>query len=269
MTIIDALLLGIVEGITEFLPVSSTAHLIVAQRLLGLDPSVFFTTVIQLGAIAAVIVYFHKKLWKLALESLRFMLAVGQQKVKVTPDNLPLGLTILVASLPVFIVGYVLRHSIEGIHNSLSLIALTSIGVGIILWFAQRRAARVHNTHIRAQDIITMGFYQILSLIPGTSRSGIVIAGGLLSGLSFATALEYSFYMSVPALVGAGVYELVSMNQLALSQEIVTATILATCVSFVSALLMIHLLLSVVRRVGFTPFIIYRILFGIGILFLR
>lgn len=263
MTIIQAIILGLVEGVTEFLPISSTAHLIVVQRLMGItQTSAFFDVVVQLGALLAVIVYFWRTLIKLAQESLKYLTDVSQGKVKPAADNLPQGLSVLVASLPVFVVGFVLRHKVEALHDSFTLIAATSIVVAFILLIAQKRAAKTEKP-VTAKNLIVMGLYQVLALLPGTSRSGIVISGGLLEGLSFKQAIEYSFLMSIPSLGVAGVYELYSAIKTHPSSEIVTATGVATLVAFLSALVVVATLLKLVRRLGFTPFVIYRILFGL------
>ncbi len=269
MTTLQAVILGLVEGITEFLPVSSTAHLLVLQKAFVLSsPSLFFDVVVQLGALGAVIVYFHKKILQLSRDTFAFISQVARGEVTVTPQNLPMGLTILVATLPVFALGFLLRRQIEMLHTSMLVIAFMSITVGLLLALAQKQSQK-EGGKIRAKNIITMGLYQILALIPGTSRSGIIIAGGLFEGLSFSQALEYSFLMGIPSLGGAGLFELISAAKEGINQTLLFPTIVATAVSFVSAMIVIHFLLKWVRKVGFMPFVYYRILFGIVALFYR
>lgn len=269
MTTFQAIILGLVEGITEFLPVSSTAHLLVLQKAFALSsPSLFFDVVVQLGALGAVIVYFHKKILQLSRDAFTYLFNVSQGLITVTPANLPLGLTILVASIPVFIFGFLLRRQIEMLHTSMLVIAFMSIVVGLLLAYAQKQSQK-EGKQIRPKNIIAMGLYQILALIPGTSRSGIIIAGGLFEGLSFSQALEYSFLMGIPSLGGAGLFELISAAKEGVSQTLLFPTLLATVVSFVSAMIMIHFLLKWVRKSGFMPFVYYRILFGIVALFYR
>lgn len=269
MTIIQALILGLVEGVTEFLPISSTAHLIVVSKVIGISsPSVFFDTVVQMGALGAVVVYFWKKLLLFAAETMRYLSSVMHGRERLSPSNMPMGMSIAIASIPVLFAGFILRDSIEFIHNSLPIIAGMSIFVGVFLVIAQGRSSKNVDHTVNTKNLIAMGLYQVLALIPGTSRSGIVIAGGLFEGLSFTQALEYSFFMSIPALGAAGVYQILS-NYQGLSQEIYIATAVGTLVSFVSAFTVIHFLLTWVRKIGFLPFVIYRIFFGIAILFLR
>lgn len=270
MTVLQAIFLGLIEGVTEFLPISSTAHLIVASKVIGLQsPSLFFDTVVQLGALGAVIVYFWKKLITLCKETISYLSQVASGSVRMTPSNVPMGMSILMATVPVLFAGFLLRKKIETIHESLLVIAVMSISVGVLLAFAQRKAARNQQKDVQPKSIIAMGLYQVLALIPGTSRSGIVIAGGLFEGLTFSQALEYSFFMSVPALGAAGVYELLSSLKTHPSTDIVIATAIGSLVSFLSALGVIHFLLTWVKKIGFMPFVIYRILFGIAVLFIR
>lgn len=270
MNVLQAAFLGLIEGVTEFLPISSTAHLIVASKVIGIaSPSIFFDTVVQLGALGAVIVYFWKKILTMISEACLYYGEVVCGTKRMTPSNLPMGASILIASIPVLFAGFLLRKKIEVIHESLLVIAIMSIGVGILLAIAQHIAAKNKERQVTPKNFIAMGFYQVLALIPGTSRSGIVIAGGLFEGLSFSQALEYSFFMSIPALGAAGVYELLSSLKTHPSGEILIATAIGTIISFLSALGVIHFLLTWVRKIGFMPFVIYRILFGIAILFIR
>jgi undecaprenyl-diphosphatase len=269
MTLVHALILGLIEGITEFLPISSTAHLIVASKMLGLNEiSPFFTIVVQLGALCAVVLYFWKKLWLIAKDTLSYLQQLGTGKIKPSEQNLPVGLSITMASLPIFVVGFLLRHQVDRLHNSLFLIALTSIAVAVLLYAAQKSAA-AQDKKVTARNIISMGLYQVLALFPGTSRSGIVIAGGLFEGLSFKQALEYSFLMSVPALGVAGLYELIQAVEIKPDAALLQMTAVATLVAFISALAVIHGLLKWVRKIGFTPFVLYRIVFGIVVLWLE
>lgn len=268
MTIFQASFLGLVEGITEFLPVSSTAHLLLVQRFFGItSPSLFFDIMVQMGALGAVIVYFWKKLMILAKETLVFLKHLVWGKVKLAPENFPLGLSLLIASLPVFFTGFILRKKIESIHESTLIIAIMSVAVGVLLMVAEKQAKR-EGKKIQSKNLIAMGFYQVLALIPGTSRSGITIAGGLFEGLSFSQALEYSFLIGIPSLGGAGVFELLSAAREGIDKSLIFPTLVGMVVSFVSALLVVHFLLWLVRKTGFMPFVIYRFAFGaIALLF--
>lgn len=264
MTPIQAILLGLVEGITEFLPVSSTAHLLVVEKLMGgAPPSIFFNTVVQLGALGAVIIYFWRRILRLTLDVGSYLTALLLGKLKFSLSTLPMGINILIATIPVFIVGFVAREQIAEFHNSMVLIAFTSVFVAFLLWYGERIAKKDPKAQVGARELLSMGMYQILALIPGVSRSGIVMVGGLMQGLSFEKVLEYAFLMSIPSLGGAGVFELLSAMGDKPTSEIVSATFIGFIASFISALIAIRFLLSLVRRCGFLPFVYYRVLFGI------
>lgn len=270
MTLIQAGFLGLVEGVTEFLPVSSTAHLIVVQRVMGIaSPSLFFDTVVQLGALGAVIVYFRKKIVLMIQEVAIFFGKMQKGTMHVSQESLPIGLSVLIASVPVLVVGFLLRKKIESMHESLPIIAFMSIAVGLFLAYTQYRSKHQDDNRVTTKNLFVMGLYQILALIPGTSRSGIVIAGGLFERLSFKQALEYSFFMSLPSLGAAGFYELLSSLKTHPGGSLFFLTSIATLVSFISALGVIHSLLTWVKKIGFMPFVVYRIIFGIGVLFIR
>lgn len=269
MNLFQSVLLGLVEGITEFLPVSSTAHLLVFEKIFGIDePSLFFNTVVQLGALGAVAVYFRKRLMELFIATINFLVRTVRGEQEISVANLPTGLNILIATLPVFIVGFLAKDLIRTFHQSSFLIGVTSITVAALLWYAQRIVKQRPNSRIGARELLTMGMYQILALVPGVSRSGIVMVGGLMQGLSFERVLEYSFLMSLPALGGAGIFELISVVGQDLPQELLVSTLVASVVAFASALVAIHFLITLVRRAGFMPFVIYRLFFGIFVLML-
>ena len=149
------------------------------------------------------------------------------------------------------------------------MIAFMSIAVALLLAVAQLVAGKNKDKTVTPKNLLAMGLYQTLALIPGTSRSGITVAGGLFEKLSFQQALEYSFFMSIPALGAAGLYELLSALKEHPSRELIIGTLIATVISFLSALGVIHFLLIWVKKIGFLPFVVYRIAFGIAILFIH
>lgn len=263
MNVLQSIILGLIEGFTEFLPISSTAHLIVAQKLMGLgEVNEFFTTVVQLGAILAVIVYFFGKIRKLFLD-----LVVYAKKP--AGQSIPIAIWLLIATMPVLVIGFLIRHKISSIHNSIPLIAFMSIAIGVVLaiaqWYSKRKKTNLLPTHYQ---LLSMGLWQVLALLPGASRSGTVIAGGLFAGLSFQDALEYSFLLSIPALLAAGGFELLSAIKTPPTSDVLMMTAVAFVVAFIAALVSIKFLLASVRKLGFLPFVVYRIIFGILILFL-
>lgn len=262
MTLLQALILGLIEGITEFLPVSSTAHLIVAQRLLGLATvNEFFTVVVQLGAIAGLIWAERKKLTEIALE-------IPKSKGQITKT---LWFKLALATIPVLIVGFLIKDSIGELQNNLSLIAFMSVSVGLILlaaeWYARRHSTTSHLPPT-TYNLFVMGLFQCLSLIPGTSRSGITAAGGAFQKMRLSQALEYSFLLSIPALLAAGGYEILKFIGEPIDTTILFPTVIATLVSFISSILAIEWLRRMVRTHGFTPFVIYRFVFAVIILLL-
>ena len=210
-----AVILGIVEGITEYLPISSTGHLTVTEKLLGLpidDPAITgYTATIQIGAIAATLVYFWAKILRLAKA---FVAGVGNAQARASHDW-TLALAVLIGSLPVGIVGFLGRHVIKDQLRSLWVVAGALVLWSAVMWVAElRHDAAVAAGRNRAEDDVTiadgvkLGLMQCCSLIPGVSRSGATISAGLLAGINRVVATELSFYMAIPALTAAGLFEL-------------------------------------------------------------
>ncbi len=261
---LQAIILGLIEGITEFLPVSSTAHLIVAQKLLGLATiNEFFTVVVQLGAIAGLIVAEREKL----IEICRELLNSFQSPVQKVPKTQAYVLGL--ATLPVLIVGFFIKDYVQSIQSNLLLIAFMSIAIGIVLLFAQKLAGKVEKKNVKTSNIFIMGLFQVISLIPGTSRSGITAAGGAFQKMTLSQALEYSFLLSIPALLAAGGYELVKFVGSPIDTAIIAPTVIATVIAFFSSIVAIDWLRKIVRKLGFTPFVIYRFLFAVVIFFIK
>lgn len=263
MEIWQALLLGIVEGVTEFLPISSTGHLVLVERLLGMDVNdpalIAFTAVIQTGAIGAVLVYFARDIVRLASAWLRGMFSpqVRQQQ------DYRLAWYVIIGSVPIVVVGYLGQDLITG-----SLWNLWTVAGGMILWsgvmaFAERVAGQVRDEgRLNLTDALVVGGAQCLSLVPGVSRAGATITVGLLRDLDRVTATRLSFFLGIPALVGAGVLELGEVGGSA--QVSTTALVVGTAVSFVVAYAAVAWLLRFVARHTLLAFVWYRL--GVGIL---
>lgn len=266
MTILQSIILGLIEGITEFLPVSSTAHLIVGQRILGIETvNEFFTTIVQLGAIAALIVAERKRLVQIGKEFFS-SLATSRQSLVATQ-----AFQLALASLPVLLVGFVIKDSISSVQNNIGLIAFMSIAIGFVLFLAEKyskKAALSSKLPATSSQLFFMGLFQVVSLIPGTSRSGITAAGGAFQKMSLSQALEYSFLLSIPALLAAGGYEVLKAVRHPLEPGILLPTVIGTVVAFIAAMISIEWLRKVVRQRGFFPFVIYRFIFAIAILLL-
>jgi len=261
MSIWEAIVLGIVEGLTEFLPVSSTGHLTIASKLLGQsidDPSITgFTAVIQAGAIAAVIFYFWRDLSRVFVAWVRGL---------VKPEHRGefdhrMGWYLIVGSLPICIVGYLGRDIISGPLRNLWWVAGSLIAWSFVMVLAERVASQARPlTRITLTDALVMGLMQCLALIPGVSRSGATISAGLFRGLDRVASTRMAFLMGIPALVGAAAFEL----QHAVDGDVgAVATIVGTVVSFIVAYASVAWLLRFVQKHSIEVFAVYRIILGL------
>lgn len=274
-----ALLLGVVEGLTEFLPISSTAHLRILESWLGLDLQdnywKMFSIVIQLGAILSVLFYFWNRLMKLIHH---FPKGDGGQKNWL---NHPLSLTLIaffVTAVPAFLLSKVIGKNLE----NLQIIGGSLVVGGVLMWIVDHYCKNPKVAHIeemRISQAIWIGFAQIFSAVfPGTSRSMSTIAGGQLVGLSRSAALEFSFFLSIPTMIAATGYTLLkaligkseefSVAQLVMGAHEWICLMIGFVVSFVVALAVIAWFMNWVRKKGFVPFAIYRIVFGAIVLIL-
>jgi undecaprenyl-diphosphatase len=258
---LQAVILGIVEGLTEFVPVSSTGHLTITEKLLGLridDPTVTaFTAVIQVGAIAAVIVYFWRDIVTIAGAWFKGLV---KPEVRGTFEH-RMGWYVIIGSIPVVIAGLLGKNLVTGPLRNLWWVAAGLIGWSIVMVAAERwgRQNR-HESDISARDSIVIGVVQCVSLIPGVSRSGATISAGLLAGLDRVAATRMAFFLSIPALTAAGLYELPS----ALKGGIPVAdTAAATVVSFVVGYASVAWLLRFVAHHPITWFVGYRVALGV------
>jgi undecaprenyl-diphosphatase len=261
MNLLDALILGIVEGLTEFLPVSSTGHLTIAEKLLGLqvnDPGVTaFTALIQMGAIAAVLLYFRSDIAGLAMAWFR---GLGSREQRQTQDY-RLAWCVIAGSIPIGIVGFSARALISGPLRNLWVVAGALVVWSLFMYLAERAATQVRGMQeLRLKDAVIIGLVQCLALVPGVSRSGATISAGLFRGIDRVTATRLSFFLSIPALVAAGLYEgLTSVDEITASVGW-SMTAVATVVSFLVAYASIAWLLRLVAQHPITVFIGYRLL---------
>lgn len=266
LTYLDSVVLGIVEGLTEFLPVSSTGHLTITEKLLGLtvdDPAVTsFTAVIQLGAIVATLLYFRRDIWRL-LSAWAGGLRDGARRD--APDY-RLAWFVIIGSIPVAVVGLLLRDLITGGLRSLWVVAAALILWSVVMVVAEKRATQTKGEHqITLPDVLVIGMVQCISLVPGVSRSGATISAGLLRGLDRVTATRLSFFLAIPALTAAGLYELKDVNTAVVG---VGQIVVGTAVSFVVALASIAWLLRFVQRHPITVFVYYRVALGLAVIVL-
>lgn len=262
MEIIKAIILGIVQGLTEYLPVSSTAHLRIIPSLFGWeDPGAAFSAVIQLGTMFAVIIYFWKELYKIFSSTLKDFFKFKFN----TSQETRLGWFILLGTLPISIIGLLAKDFIETGARSLYIIAFNLIFFAILLWIAEKVAKlKINMENLTFPKAMIMSFAQVLSLIPGASRSGITITGGLFAGLNRESAARFSFLLSIPAVFLSGMYQFVKIfNQL--SGENYLALIIGTSVSFIFGYLSIAFLLNYLKKNSTLIFVLYRIVIGIFI----
>lgn len=264
MDLWQALILGIVEGVTEFLPVSSTGHLTIVEKFLGLrldDPGVTaFTAIIQFGAIIAVIAYFRKDIVRLAAAWGRGLVSPEARK---NPDYRFAWLVIL-GSIPIGIIGFLAKDLISGDLRSLWVVAGGLIGWSVVMFIAERVGRQNRpEAAITLRDTLVIGFMQCLALIPGVSRSGATISAGLFVGLDRVAATRLSFFLAIPALTAAGAYEGLTQASAISASVGWGATALGTLVSLIIAYASIAFLLRLVARHSITIFIAYRVALGL------
>ncbi|WP_395691977.1 undecaprenyl-diphosphate phosphatase [Nocardioides sp.] len=264
MNYFDAVVLGIVEGLTEFLPISSTGHLTIAEKALGLDLAdesvTAYTAVIQMGAIAAVVVYFFRDILRIAKA---WALGLVKPEYRGQLDH-RMGWYVIVGTIPVGIAGLLLKDVITGPLRSLWVVAIALIAWSAVMWAAERVGRQDRSERdLRMRDAVLIGLIQVAALVPGVSRSGATISGGLFLGLDRVTATRVSFFLSIPALVAAGLFELPD----AMSGDIaVGVMVVGVVVAFVVAYATIAWLLRFVAGHPITWFIPYRV--GLGVLLL-
>lgn len=261
MDSLEIVILALVQGLTEFLPISSSAHLVLVPRLFNwIEHGLVFDVAVHIGSLAAVLYYFRvevRSMFKSWLCSL-----VGGEADQ---DSL-LAWWVIIGTLPAVFVGFMLQGPIEEKLRAPWIIAVASIGFGLLLWLADARAERNRTEfQLNLKDVLIIGCCQALSLIPGTSRSGITITMGLFLGLTRQAAARFSFLLAMPVIFASGVLQTARM--LTEVHPIGWLDLmLGAVISAISAGLCIHFFLRLVDRVGMLPFVIYRVLLGVVIL---
>lgn len=267
MDFIQAILLGIVQGLTEFLPISSSAHLRITTELMGIgDAGAAFTAITQLGTEAAVIVFFWKDIVRIIGRWSRSL--AGRTVPRNDPDAL-LGWWIILGSIPIVVLGLLFEKQIDTTLRSLWFVAFTLIVFGLLLGVADRlgRKARPLERLTWKHGLI-YGFAQALALIPGVSRSGGTITAGLFMGYTREAAARYSFLLAIPAVFGSGLYKLFKELKDPSGGAPMSLTLVATVVAFVIALVVIGLFMRYITKRSFLPFVVYRVLLGAVIMVL-
>lgn len=265
MDLIKAIILGIIQGLTEFIPVSSTAHLRIVPALLGWpDAGAAFTAVIQLGTLLAVLIYFREDLgaafrgWVRGLK--------GGEEAKT--HDAKMGWAIFIGTIPIIVFGLLLQKRIETQFRSLEVIGWSLIGLAILLAVAEFAAKHKRKIDdVQMKDGLIVGLWQCVALIPGASRSGSTITGGLFDGFNRAAAARFSFLLSVPSVFGAAIYEIFHERH-AFSHDLLLPALVANIFSFIVGYWSIGFLMKFLQTQRVTVFVIYRIVLGVVILVL-
>ena len=256
MGIIEIIVLALLQGLTEFLPISSSAHLILPSQMLGWDDQgLAFDVAVHAGSLLAVVLYFRVEVGRMAVSWVQSLSGKSDQESR-------LAWLIIIATIPAGLIGFILNDFIEANLRSAAVIATTTILFGLLLWYADKSAKQAADEYsISLKQVLIIGFAQVLALIPGTSRSGITITAGLMVGLKRASAARFSFLLSIPLIAAAGGYQSLKLAKQATPVDW-TSIGIGTLLSFVSAYACIHYFLILVDKVGMLLFVIYRLILG-------
>jgi len=260
--IIQVIVLALVQGLTEFLPVSSSAHLILVPIITDWpDQGLAFDVAVHAGTLSAVVLYFRTELKKMLIEWL------GSLRGKHTPDS-RLAWAVLLGTIPVGLAGLIFQDVISEHLRTPVVIAVTTIFFGLLLWLADRNKNLTRDEHsLQWQDVLIIGVAQAMALIPGTSRSGITITAALMLGLTRQSAARFSFLLSIPVIVLAGGLETLKYAQVASVTDI-NFLLMGAIISALSAYACIHFFLKLLEKISMMPFVIYRLLLGAVLLML-
>ncbi|GAA5523889.1 undecaprenyl-diphosphatase [Microbulbifer aestuariivivens] len=262
MEFFQIVLLALIQGLTEFLPISSSAHLILPKEVLGWpDQGLAFDVAVHFGSLAAVVIYFRGEVWALLRDGLG-----GLVNNRWTDDG-RLAWLIVLATIPAGLVGLAFKGFIETHLRSAAVIAATTIGFGVLLWWADVFGKRRQTlAQLNWKKALAIGLAQALALIPGTSRSGITMTAGLMLGMKREDAARFSFLMSIPIIALSAL--LLTFDLLSLETVPWGDILLGTLLSGISAYLCIHFFLQFISRIGMAPFAIYRLLLGAALIWM-
>lgn len=257
MDLLQIISLAVLQGLTEFLPISSSAHLILVPIITGWqDQGLAFDVAVHVGTLSAVIIYFRHTLATISYDWMRSV----QQRKKVGDSNL--AWAVLFGTIPVGLAGLLLGDYIETALRSPLVIAITTILFGLLLGWADWQGKRQRTEHqLTWKDVLIVGIAQAIALIPGTSRSGITMTAGLILGLNRQAAAHFSFLLSVPVIILAGGLKTIELIESGVNTDWI-ALFIGAAISAVSAYICIHLFLKLLERMGMLPFVIYRLLLG-------
>ena len=256
MTYLEAIYLAIIQGLTEFLPISSSAHLILITELMGSTQNLFYDVSLHLGTLIAVCIYFRSDLKNILQSIIESKSLFKSLLLK----------QLVISCIPTLLLGFILLDIIDSYLRTSSIIAFTTIFFGIVLFLATlTRSKKTNINQITLYDALIIGIAQSLSLIPGTSRSGITISAGLILGLDNQTASKFSFLMAVPTIGAIALYQIITSDIKSLVNNL-DINILGLMVSFVIAYATIDFFIKFINRIGFLPFIVYRIFLGLTLI---
>ncbi len=266
----EVIFLGLVQGLTEFLPISSSAHLRIVGEFLpnAKDPGAAFTAITQIGTELAVLIYFRREIFSIVKNWFKFnILRKRNLNLEARADN-KMGWMIIIGSVPIFIFGFLFQDSIKTTFRSLTLVALMLILFGLILGFADYVGDNQKGSRdLKVKEALTLGFAQSLALVPGVSRSGATIAAGRLLGFNRSAATKFSFFLAVPAVLGSGLYQLYQVISDPTSEVYsLGETFVATFIAFAVGYTVIAWLMKYISKNSFRPFVIYRLILGSAIL---
>ena len=254
---IQIVVLALVQGLTEFLPVSSSGHLILVPQLFGWqDQGLAFDVAVHIGTLSAVIIYFRKDVWLMSRDWTNSLIT------RQPTSNSRLAWWVILATLPAVAFGLIIHGDLEETLRNPLIIAATTIGFGVLLWWSDVKGKQVKDEYsLGFKDIMIIGFAQALALIPGTSRSGITITAALLTGLTREAAAKFSFLLSIPIILGAGILKLKDLLEYT-GQVDWQAIIGGALISGISAYIIIAVFLKWIQKIGMAPFAWYRFALG-------
>lgn len=261
MTIYEIIILAIIQGLTEFLPISSSAHLILPAEVLGWsNQGLAFDVAVHVGSLLAVVIYFREDIVRLFLAWLKQGFS-SQQSV-----DSKLAWWVIIGTIPAGLFGFLMKDFIEIYARSALIIAITTIVFGLLLWYADHKAKQIKElSGIGIRETVIIGIAQAFAIIPGTSRSGITMTAGLMMGLSREAAARFSFLLSIPIILAAGSFSTLDLVSEGSSVDW-GALLYGAGFSFVAAYTCIYLFLGWISRIGMLPFVIYRLLLGVILL---
>ena len=253
MTFLEAFLLAVIQGLTEFLPISSSAHLILFSEFMGSSPNLFYDVSLHLGTLIAVSIYFRNDLIDIFCSVIKY---------KSIFHNLLLK-QLIISCIPTLLLGFIFLDLIDSYLRTSAVIAVTTILFAVVLFIVTfKKSKKISINEITLYDALIIGLAQSIALIPGTSRSGITISAGLMLGLDNKTASKFSFLMAIPTIGAIAIYQIVTTDINYLT-DYFEVNILGLTVSFIIAYVTIDFFIKFINRIGFLPFIIYRIILGL------